>query len=223
MKNILFTTVLLSSIILLVGCNDEDACQTDGVARDLVLSDSIKSFIRHYEDAERVIFKNENAEDVAFDLTEIDDKIDEYRFIGICDKDPSRSQLKVGTVQGVGLSLMNFDEIPRPIYISLLELPNPPENLDSRETLNVTLGELGVNEMQQEDFLLAIDFPPSQGQENLIFHDSLEIGNTTFYSVYEVDDALTSPSYEIKYSKNEGIIFIKDKITERELVYDRKE
>lgn len=221
MKNLqlIFITIIITSFIF--GCSDNNPCEKSGTAENLVLSDSIKSFIENYEDADRIIFKAEDEEEITFMVSDIQDGMGEYQFIGICDEDPSRPQLKVGLTQGISLELTNFNEIPQPIFITLWEFPTPPENLSSREVIHISLVPVGLSSMQEEDLLLTIDFFIEQ--ENLIFHDSLEIGDTIFYSVYEFDDSVNFPRYEIKYSTNEGIIFIKDKISERELIYDRKE
>lgn len=221
MDKLLFTFIAIMTIAFIYGCSDDNPCDNPGEGENFVLSDSIKAFIANYEDAERVIFKTADEDEVIFDVSTIQDVTVNYQFVGICEEDPSDTQVIMGSAQTNTLTLSNPDEVPEPIYISLREFPVPPENMDVQEVTFVTLGALGTNSFQQEDALLWIY--PSVDIEDVIFHDSLEIRETTFYAVYELDSPGTSTRYDIKYSMDQGVIFIKDPISGRELVYERKE
>ena len=75
---------------------------------------------------------------------------------------------------------------------------------------------------------LIFHFPEDPLLHN-IKHDSLMIGNKVFYDVFEIDPA--DPGFDqgfdaplqIKITKNEGIVYINDLISSRELVFDRIE
>jgi hypothetical protein len=189
----------------------------------IILSDSIKTYISNYEDTERIIFKTEMGDEVSFDISELQDSDNEYYVGGICETDATQSQTVKGTSQALQLSLTNLGEIAEPLFILLSEIPLPPNDIDVKESIAVTYGEwLSDNySFENGDGLFGITL--NDTNEDVIFHDSLEILGRKFYSVFESQIISPIPKLEIKYTVNEGVVFIGDTSNGKEYVYERKE
>lgn len=71
----------------------------------------------------------------------------------------------------------------------------------------MSLGELFANSFESEDGLFNYYIGGNDPQIN--FLDSLVIDGKTFYSL-SMNDSQVVPNLEIKYSLNEGVIYIKD-------------
>jgi len=212
--------IAIITMLSLNSCND-NPCETPAIGENFLLSDTIKAFVSNYENAEKIIFLNESGDEVEFNVSEFDDFKSEYLYGGTCQDDATMSQTISGNSQFIQFFLLNPIEISDPIYISLSEIPVPPNDIDTKESLVVSLGIWPSVSSEEGDGLFGIRF--DDVNSNFIFHDSLEINSKIFYSVFEPDNLSPTPNLDIKYTQNEGIIFIGDPNTGKEYVYERKE
>jgi len=207
-------------LFLAGGCKEDmNPCEVPKEGVNYVLSDSAKNYINHYADATRIIFKTLSGTEVAFDVA-TDDTPVTYQVSFPCEVDTTQSQTVIGTSQFLSFSLSNSSVLAKPIFINLVEYPIIPSR-DSYETLVVSLGEIFTNSFESEDELFYRYVSGNNFQNNYL--ESLVIGGKTFYSVYEMIDGPIVPNLEIKYTINQGIIYIKDLQNSVEYVYDRKE
>ncbi|MFM9950543.1 MAG: hypothetical protein ACKV1O_21580 [Saprospiraceae bacterium] len=217
-----FLTVVAIGVALFLaeGCKkDINPCETPKEGENYLLSDSAKTYINHYADANRIIFKTLSGADIAFEVVS-KETIGAYQVPFPCEVDPAQSQTVIGTSQLLSFSLSNSAVLTDPIFVNLVEYPIIPSR-DAYETLAVSLGELFTNSFEDKDGLFNYYISGNNPQIN--FLDSLVIGGKTFYSVYEMNDGQIVPNLEIKYSINQGIIYIKNPQNSMEYVYDRKE
>ena len=207
----------LAIFTLLLGCNSDD-CDQLIQGETLVISDSTKMFIQNYIDAKTIVFENQQNQEVEFKVSELSKSFNSFRFDEECKEDSDKLQTIQTSSEVIELNLVNQDAIlSDSIYISLIQVPNKEENI--QEGVIVTCGKLNSNNLNQSRVLLSYD----NSEIDINFMDSLNINGKTFYSLYEHNNIDWTPKYDIKYTLNQGIVFIKDNITGLELSYLRKE
>ena len=145
----------------------------------------------------------------------------QYQTSGVCQDDASRRQTIIGTSQIITVSLSNLAETENPIVISLLEIPVPPNDVNTNETLAVTLGPWLSTTSEEGDALMALRFDGINA--NTIFLDSITLNNRVFFDVYESFELENNPKFDVMYNESEGLLFLRNTENGRELVYDRKE
>lgn len=205
--------------LLITACNqDMNPCDVSKQGENYSLSDSAKTHLKHYAGANRIVFKTLSGTDVAFEVA-TQETIGPYEVSPPCEVDGAQNQTVKGTSQLLSVSLSNSAVLTAPIFINLVEYPII-QNRDAYETLVVSLGELFSNSSGSEvDFYYKIRGDNPQ----IHFLDSLVVGGKTFYSVYEMNYGGIVPDLDIKYTVNQGIIYIKDTPHSVTYVYDRKE
>mgnify|MGYP005843179161 CR=1 FL=1 len=217
MKNKIIIGIL---IILFYGCqNENNPCEVAKEGENYVLSDSAKTYVSNYFNADRIIFKTIDGDEVAFDVI-AKDTIGSYQVGFPCEVDTSKVQLTHGTSQIIVYSLTNDAVIPKPLQVSLYKFPALPTQ-QTQESLVVSLGKYLSNSFSDGDLLFDYNFNNTNTQLNYL--DSLLIAGKTFYSVFETNYSPYIPKLKIKYSKNEGVVYIKDSQSLVEYIYERKE
>jgi len=206
--------------VLFYGCEKENnPCEIAKEGENYVLSDSAKTFVSNYIDADRIIFTTLGGDELPFDLIE-KDTISSYQ-VGIpCEIDTLQGQVIQGTSQTLSYSMINNTVISEPLFISVLEFPKIPTR-QAQESLVVSLGEYLSSSFGNGDLLFEYNININNPQLNYL--DSFLIAGKTFYSVYETNYSAYVPKLEVKYSIDKGIIYIKDPQSSIEYVYDRKE
>ena len=159
--------------------------------------------------------------EVEFTVSDISDVNSQYQTSGVCQDDASRIQTIIGTSQIITVSLSNLAETENPIVISLLEIPVPPNDVNTNETLAVTLGPWLSTTSEEGDALMALRFDGINA--NTIFLDSITLNNRVFFDVYESFELENNPKFDVMYNESEGLLFLRNTENGRELVYDRKE
>lgn len=206
--------------IFIGGCHtDENQCNIAKEGENYMLSDSAKTYLNNYTDAHRVIFETLAGDEVAFEVT-LKDTIGSYQVEMPCEIDNSQRQAVNGTSQILTISITNNMALPESVFITLVEYPKTSAQ-EAKEYIVVSLGALFSNSYGSGDELFYYIINGNNPQVNLL--DSLIIGGKTFYSVYEMGNSGTTPNLEIKYTMNEGIIYLRDPLTSEEYVYKRKE
>lgn len=215
--NKLLILVLMS---IFISCSNENPCETPREGDHFTISEQTKSYLSNYEDQEKVIFVNELGEEIQFELSTREEFISDYSFGELCDTDSNQTQSVRGTSQFIQLAIVNLNEIPDSIYIALTELPIPPNNIDVPESVIVTCGKWLLGEIEDVNNLLWIS---NKNSDNNILLDTLEIFDKIFTEVYEPKDMSPTPKLDIKYTMNQGVIYIRNKANNKEYVYDRTE
>jgi hypothetical protein len=217
MKNKIMVGILL---ILFYGCEKEkNPCEIVKEGDNYMLSDSAKNFVSNYINADRIIFKTMAGEEVSFNVIK-KDTVGSYQVGFPCEEDTSRNQTTTGTSQILTYSLINNVVISEPIVVSLFEFPEIPTR-QSQESLGVSLGNYFSNSFDEGDELFYYNL--NSNNSHLNYLDSLIIGGKTFYSVYEMSNLTTIPKLEVKYTINEGVVYMKDLQNLIEYIYERKE
>ncbi len=202
------------------GCEKENnPCDIHKEGENYMLSDSAKTYVNNYIGADRIIFKTLAGDEISFNVIE-KDTINSYTEPVSCEVDTLQGQLVRGTSQFLGYSLINNSITSEPLIVSLLEFPEIPSR-QAQESLVISIGEYLSDRFGNGDLLLDLNFNINNPQLNYL--DSIEIAGKTFYSVYEPNYPAYIPNLEIKYSMNEGIIYIKDPQNLLEYIYERKE
>jgi hypothetical protein len=216
--NNLFVLLLLS---YLFSCTDEvNPCEIPSDGTTYTISDTAKEFIVNYVGADRIVFKTPAGTEATFEVSNIQDTLVSYSYGRPCESDNSKTQSVDGEAQLIQFTLSNDIEIEEPIFLYLIAYPSP-DSSDLHDALAITLGELFSNDLEEGDALLY--FIINKFDPDVIFHDSLDIGGKRFYDVLEPNNPMISPKLEIKYTMNEGIVYIKNVSNSKEFIYDRKE
>jgi len=208
---------IATAILLLAACNPDDPCNTPRDGTNYTLSDTARSYANGYVGADKIIFKNTLGEEIAFVVTGMDN-VATYQVSLPCDEDPSQTQTVNGTTQVLSYALSNPAVLAQPIIINLVEYPIL-EDRDAYESLVVTYGALFTNGGGNELFYTYLTGDNPQ----LTFSDSLVLSGKTFYDVYALTPGGTAPVLDIKYTMNEGVVYIRDTMGGEVWVYERRE
>ena len=218
------TLVLLFTLPIILSFNscteESNTCDTPRDGEAFTISPAALSYISNYQNAEKVIFKTEQGEEVSYDISVLDGFQGEYLIGGICDDDASMSQAVQGTYETLYLTLTNDAETNQSLYVQLTEIPlgGNPDNI--KESVSVSLGNsFPVGSEGESLFGTHINDP----NEKVLFHDSLDILGERFYNVFENVDIDPAPSIEIRYTQSEGIVHFKNNTNAREYIYERVE
>jgi len=185
--SIKFSIVAIIGVAMFLagGCKEDmNPCEVPKEGVNYVLSDSVKNYINHYADANRIIFKTLSGTEVAFDVATDDTPIT-YQVSLPCEVDTSQSQTVIETSQFLSFSLSNSAVLAKPIFVNLVEYPIIP-SLDAYETLVVSLGKIFTNSFESEDELFYSYIGGNNPQINYL--DRFVIGGKTFYSVFKMND-----------------------------------
>ncbi|MGB1242516.1 MAG: hypothetical protein ACPG49_08345 [Chitinophagales bacterium] len=210
---------IIIMIFLFCGCERENnPCEIVKEGENYVLNDSAKALVNNYIHADRMIFKTLAGDEVSFDVIE-KDTIGSYQVGFPCEVDTSENQTTKGTSQILTYSLINNAIISEPVVISLFEFPEVPTR-QAEETLAVSLGEYFTNSFGNGDELFY--YVLNSHNSHLNYLDSLLIGGKTFYSVYEMNNNIAQ-NLEVKYTLDQGIIYMNNPTNSIEYIYERKE
>jgi len=203
-KNINLHITVFFMALLLMGCNSEDKPKPTTQA-DIFLGQEIKQWLENYAGTYKVFFKNSSGGDVVFYVSEIVDTLTSYNIND-----------KIGRSQIMSVALTS-DWTSKPIHVELVAWPEF-EKTSSHDALNVRLGKLSSSTKEGDGLL----FYYENNTGFSVINDSIMLNNKIYYDVIESIIQFPKPKYEIKYSKKEGIIFIKDNFTNEILIYDRR-
>lgn len=205
---------------LFYGCEKEDKpCEIVREGENYVLRDSAKIYVSNYNNTNRIIFKTIAGDEVSFDVVH-QETIASYQVAFPCEVDTSKMQTTEGTSQILTYSLINNVAISEPVKVNLFESPEIPTR-QAQEMLIVSVGEIFSNSFSVGD--APFYYGLNTNNPHLNFLDSLVIGEKIFYSVYEMNNAMPSDKIEIKYTMNEGVVYMKDMQSLTEYIYERKE
>ncbi|MFK8055936.1 MAG: hypothetical protein AB8F78_07450 [Saprospiraceae bacterium] len=211
---------ILGLTFLLCGCPDDpDPCAVPRDGENYLLSDTAVQYIETYEGVSRVIFETETNEEIVFDVSRFD-AIGSYQRVGVCAANASGGQTVIGTSQLIEVVLSNDSLFLESFFITLSEAPTPP-NTGNQESLIVSVGKLFSNDYGPGDGLFG--YRIDQNNPDVDYTDSLTINGRTFYGLYQTNLFFDPPKYEVMYTMNEGVVFIKHVLSGTEYVYKRKE
>lgn len=220
MGKIQYISLIGVLVLLFYGCEKENGpCETAKQGENYVLSDSSKTYLKNYENAKKIIFKSPGGEEFILHVIKKDTNA-RYEGSLPCEADTSRIQIIKGTSQIINYTLSNSSLLSKPLQVSLFKLPEILTHY-AEESLIVSFGERFSSQIFNIDELFYYVMNTDNSQ--LIYHDSLVLGGKTFYQVFDMGGMETSTQFEIKYTKQEGIIYLKDKQRIIEYRYDRKE
>jgi len=207
--------VLLLSF--LYACQNDD-CEMTKNGEDVTLSEEILDLVSNYQNADRIIFKDQNGSDIEFNILSTTRKSEEYQYSIKCQEDTTIFQGVKGNSEWMELIIKPEDSNFDSIFFTILELPNPNTE-EFKESLTISCGKLLSNSPVQENVLFGF----TEESNEVKFFDSIKIRGKTFYDAYEPQNLSWTPKLDIRFTKNEGIISISNPNTSTELIYDRKE
>ncbi len=227
MKKISIILIQVLCIIVLINCNkDENICNGEFVRDNILLSDTTSEYVANYVNANKVIFNNiSNNDEIEFIVKTFKDTLLSYTGSMICDEDTSLRRAVKGETQLIQVILSN-SEIEQDVIIRLLELPGNPVSNEEMTLFYGQANDTHIDITQVQGLLVHL---PQREPTFSKLSDSLLIGNKLFFEVLEPDinnpgfSKPFNPPIEIKYTKVEGIIYMNDKINDRQLVYNRIE
>ena len=214
---ILFSVVFFIS--LLSACKKDNPCENPVDGTNYTLSDTAQMYLSNYIGANRIVFKTPAGSEVAFDVA-IHDTTASYQVGMPCEVDTAKNQTVQGTSQISWASLSNSTAFSEPLFVNLLEWPLL-EDRDAQETVAVSLGEYVSNGFDTGDELFYLKINEINPQLN--FLDSILLNGKKFYAVYELNGSAGTPKHEVKFTQNQGIIYIKNLQSQVEYIYERKE
>jgi len=221
-STLLIAIVTLLMLGLIAGCGDDDPCSTSLEGETRILSDDTKNYLNNYRNGGTIVFENTAGEEVSFSISSVTDTMGSFSYSGVCAEDTSQFQAINGTAQSQKVFLSNPVEIESPVYVSLITIPVPFE-AEFRQSVVVTLEEYVSPEFLADEGNYL--FEHNLNYENIFstLQDSLVLGGKVFYSVLEISNLSPMPNVEVKYTENEGVIYMKDLSTNEEYIYLRKE
>lgn len=206
------------TLMLNWGCV-KNPCESIKKESPYFLTDTTKVYISNYIGTKRIIFANESNEEIIFKVSEIIDSMTSYSGEIICEEDSSTYQSVEGKAQFIELSLSN-SIFEKPFIISLVDLPQIITKRNKDENVLISFGELSDSTKQGD--ILMVHYTLKDSNYTTI-KDSIVLGNIVFYNVIENLNHQTNPKFEIKYTMNQGVIYIKERATNQEYIYKRKE
>lgn len=217
----------LNALILLgamaiagIGCQEKiSPCETPKTGNNYILGDTARSFIQQYFGANKVIFETLSGEEIAFNVT-VSDKIGAYQYSEPCESDNTVNQTVNGTSQLIEVILVNEPEVSKPIYLSLYVLP-PSGIPNAQETFTVSFGPLFSNDFGDGDELFYYGI--NQSNPQVQYSNSVTLQGHTYNGVYEMITQTIPPKIAVKYTKEEGIVYMRNASTSKEYFFKRKE
>ena len=216
-----YRIALIFLAALVMGCGDDNNCVLNVEGEEFTLSQNAKSFVSNYVDAENIIFKDEQGNEVSFMISDYIDTLVSYEFLMNCVEDSTQLQSVKGQSQVIQAILSNSGELENPIFVSLIQIPKPDISKINQSVV-VTLGDFFTNTSREEGHYL-FEHNIDSSSPFTTFADSLDINGQRYYSVYEESDLSPTPKLDIKYTEKEGIIFIGNVNNGKEYSYVRKE
>ncbi|MBL4709434.1 MAG: hypothetical protein JKY48_13435 [Flavobacteriales bacterium] len=166
-------------------------------------------YISNYVGATKIFFIDQNGMEQFFTIADSVDNTHNYSIGAPCESNPSSFQFSEGKAQYIEVQLRG-EEFEKPIFIVLSRTIETA----SKEELTIFYGDRTQSNDKWEA-LLGFEI-----LENSAI-DSIILNGRVFYNVIEANVA--NSSIDIKFNKDQGVIYIK-KINEGiEYVYDRVE
>ncbi|MFK7810226.1 MAG: hypothetical protein AB8F74_20655 [Saprospiraceae bacterium] len=232
MNNKSFIAMALASLYMICifsNCKDKDdenPCDEPITYPTEFLSEESKSYFQNYQEGSKIVFITADETEVDFAFSEIEETMGSYFGGTTCTEDTTRFRSVSGEIQTMRLTLSNSD-LTLPITLTLSKFPDVTNPADSEEHLLVRYAQSAGNLLEGENLMIHYFL-----EENANFttsHDSLLLNGKQYYDVIKVDlnnpgfEEPFDPSLDIAFSKTLGIIYLNDKINDRELFYERKE
>jgi len=217
--------------ILILSCLANNNCDEVIVGESFTIVDSTKVYLSTYFNADKIIFENSvSGEEVIFQITTAIDTTLQYLTAAVCPNAPLISSQVIGDVEvrKVQLERLSDGLVISIQHRSALNLPETPQSI---EEIFILEGQLNESEqITSANSGLLVLTPTLSTPLFSIITDTLNIGNKEFYDVYEFnsantgfEDSFLNENLSIKYSKLDGIIYLKDESTNSELIFDRTE
>jgi len=219
---------------LVASCNEKDNCDKWIMGESFTISKSTISHLSNYFDSEQVVFiNNSNDEEVIFQITEKLDLKEEYISSIGCPDDPDESINVIGTRQLRQIQIQNtFLGITITVqHQSALATNVNPNAIEHIFILGRELNDLNnpLSAQTAQDGLLVVT-PTLDVELFTIKTDTLSIFGEEFLDAEEMNpessgfgNEFISLNLTVGYTKDEGIIYIIDKLTNSELVFERTE
>lgn len=222
--------VLLSCLCLTILSCSKNRCIKLEEGPTYEVEKESKAYVNHYYNSfvgptrqDEVVFKNSVSEEVVFDL-EVYTILKPYSRRIACGQDNSQFVSQNGKSESINVSLYapHYDYF---INIRLSPIPGTDPTVEEPDELYIGNGK-SMNSGKWDPILIHyIDANLNYS----IIKDSIILNGQTYYNVIEVNpdnpgfDEPFNPPFEVKYTKELGIIYLHDKINDKELFYDRIE
>ncbi len=213
---IIFSFIIFS--VIFISCT-KNPCEKSIKESSKLLSETTKSYISNYINTKKIIFTNNSGEEIAFFVSEIIDSMATFSKEIICSEDLSQYQIVEGKNQYIELSLSN-PKFEKPLIISLVEQPEQQVNSDKNEKILITYGK--ISDISDQKDILLVHYTLKENIYSIV-KDSVTIDGKIYYNIIEKSNTQNKSKIEVKYSKNFGIIYLKDNSTNIEYIYKRKE
>lgn len=222
--------ILISFFSLTLSSCSKEKCEDIEDGPTYELEDESKEYVENYFDSfdgsnsGKIVFKNTNNEEFVFNVGIIERQSPYSRSIP-CEDDPNKSSPQNGVSELIRIAL-DAVEYEQSIMIRLIANPGVDPAIEEPDALFVAYGDSDSTILEWDPLLIHYN------DANLnfsIIKDSLILNGEIYYDVIEVNPANPGfeepfdPPFEVKYTKELGIIYLYDKINDRELFYDRIE
>lgn len=221
--------ILICSTIIMISCS-KDRCNEVVEGPTYHLQDSSENYIQNYSNSfnwlnsGKVVFKERDDDEITFDVDMIKIYLPYSRSIP-CEENTSEFNSQNGESEMIQVSL-DAPEYRESIIIRVNAEPGVDPTVNESDKLFLTYG--NENGPREEWDPLMIHYIGANLNYSVI-KDSIHLNGKTYYNVIEVNpdnpgfNEPFNPPFEVKYTKELGIIYLHDKINDRELFYDRIE
>lgn len=224
LKYIFFTIFITVS-----SCGDD--CGDVLIGESFRISDSTLIHLSNYFNSERVIFiSTSNDEEVIFQITEKLISESGYGYGVECQQNPEEMSSTIGTFEYRQIVIQNT-ALELTFTIQHLSAIQTPINPNAVEEIFIMEGELnGSDQILSAESGLLVVTPTLDVPLFTTVTDVLLIAGKEFRNVEEInsinsgfDDDFISSNLTVGYNADNGIVFIKDNLTNSELVFERYE
>ncbi|MEL7424198.1 MAG: hypothetical protein AAFN81_14460 [Bacteroidota bacterium] len=210
--------ILLITIVVLFGCKEE-ICPDEVTGETYLISKETASLILPYEGISKVYFKDSTGVEFEFVVSEIINEIVPYNHTQKCAENQEINQQVVGEREYYEFSLRS-EVFEKQINIRLREVPPAINGRENNEALEIIYGDPAEG-VSQSDVLL-YHTPLIELQTSMII-DEIELNGVQYQDVIISSGTAVPPKFELYYTSQRGIIFIRNKETNYRLYYQRSE
>jgi len=206
------TLFIAGLLFFTLACSKEE-CSAKADDLDINLSDKVQSHLAIFKDKSKAIYLTANGDSVFFNVKYSDLYIS-YRKDVPCEIDPSFLQEQTGQIQRIEIELKNpILEMPVFLFVSA------PFNVGNVERIVISSGNYRID--SDKGATLLWSFGPCLSNEDNGMKDSVVVKGKTYYNVVEGVNGLSN--VEVKFNKKFGVFYIREKVSNIELVLDRYE
>lgn len=215
--------LVVIAILCLSSCRSDDLCNMTTVGPDLFLDDESESYIMNYLDRDSIFFLDQNMDTVIFEIVHAANSLVEYTSQITCASDENVLIDETANFQQLYATLYSAD-FDLFLYYRLSRYPSSELK---RDVLDVSSGsdKFYTDNAKLLSYYYTHDYYEEESNDFVVEHDSISYNGRVFYDVIETTKLLdeTVPRTIVSYTKEQGIVSLKNSILGIEMTYLKSE